>query len=83
MKIDNTKKITNLDLYSNKYDEDILIDNINHLSPSSILETQNNLSNEFISQYILNKKYFIFREDYEITINDIVNKYPNFTLIRK
>jgi hypothetical protein len=81
-KMNNFKKITNLELYSNKFDEDTLINNINYLSPSSILKTQHNLSNEFISKYILNKEYFIFREDYEITINDIVNKYPKFILIK-
>jgi hypothetical protein len=44
-------EIKNIDLYSNKYTEDILIYNINKLAPYSILITQNNLSNEFIINY--------------------------------
>jgi hypothetical protein len=76
-------EITNLDLYSNQYDENILIHNMNKLSPHSILITQNNMSNEFISNYILNKKYFIFREDYELTLDDIINYHPNFKFIIK
>lgn len=76
-------EITNLDLYSNQYDENILIHNMNKLSPHSILITQNNMSNEFILNYILNKKYFIFREDYELTLDDIINYHPNFKFIIK
>jgi hypothetical protein len=56
---------------------------MNKLSPHSILITQNNMSNEFISNYILNKKYFIFREDYELTLDDIINYHPNFKFIIK
>ena len=74
----NISKITNLDLYSNQYTEDILIYNMHKLSPHSVLTTQNNLSNEFIYNYILNKKYVIFREDRDITINEILKYFNDF-----
>jgi len=74
----NNIEIKNLDLYSNQYCENILIYNINKLSPHSILTTQNNLSNHFIWNYILNTKYAIFREDNDITLQEILKYYPNF-----
>jgi hypothetical protein len=68
------KRITNLDLYKNKYDEETLIHNIKYLSPSSIIETQKNLSNYFLSKYILATKYNGFNEDNDITM-EIIMKY--------
>jgi hypothetical protein len=75
---DNVVKITNLDLYSNQYDEQILVHNMCKLSPHSILTTQSNLSNNFIWNYVLNKKYHIFREDRDITLQEVLNYYPDF-----
>jgi hypothetical protein len=34
--------------------------------------------NSFIMKYILSDDYAKIREDYDITINDLVNYYPNF-----
>ena len=48
------------------------------ITPDSVLSTQKNLSNEFIVDYILNKEYAVFSEDYDITINMINGMYPNF-----
>jgi hypothetical protein len=76
--MNNNYKITNLDLYSNQYNEKILEQNIMWLSQHTILTTQNNLSNEFIWKYILNSKYNKFKEDNDITIYDILAFYPNF-----
>ena len=76
--MNNIIEITNLDLYNNQYNEQILIDNMHKLSPHSIIKTQDNLSNNFIVKYILNKKYAIFREDYNITLQDILIYQPNF-----
>jgi hypothetical protein len=44
-------KITNKDLYSNKYDEATLIANINNLNKKSLLNTQI-LTEEFCANYI-------------------------------
>ena len=71
--------ITNMDLYSYQYDENTLILNMENLSPYSLLTTQKKLSNEFIFNFILNPKYYVFREDEEITIHDILRYHPNFS----
>lgn len=76
--IQNKLIISNMDLYQNQYDEYVLINNIDNLSPHSILTTQKKLSNEFISNYILNPKYAIFREDNDITLQDILRYHPDF-----
>jgi len=76
--INNKLTISNVDLYQNQFDECVLIDNIDKLSPHSILITQKNLSNEFITNYVLDPKYAIFREDYDITLPEILKYHPNF-----
>lgn len=74
------KMITNIDLNYNQYDEKTLSYNMEKgtLCPYSVLKTQKDLSNEFIVEYILNEKYAVFREDYDITINKIIGLFPNF-----
>lgn len=71
-------EIYNIDLYSNQYDENTLIHNINKLSLYSILKTQKNISNDFIANFIINPKYSKDREDDDITLQDILKFHPNF-----
>jgi len=74
--------ISNKDLLSNKFDESILIDNINRLSLDLIMKTQKNLSNKFIDEYLLDENYATFPEDY-LTKNDIYNYQPQYFLKNK
>jgi len=63
-----------------QYDEKTLGFNIKRgtLTQYQVYRTQKNLSNEFIVDYILNEDYGEFLEDYDITINKIIGKFPNF-----
>jgi hypothetical protein len=72
------KIITNNDLKNNKYSEEILIENIDRLFMSTILETQENLSIDFINNYILNEKYCKNRNDNNITLYDILHLQPHY-----
>lgn len=74
------REIKNIDLLNNKYDENTLKFNMENgnLSPYMVLKYQINLSNEFIFEYILNEKYAVFRNDYDITINKVIGIHPNF-----
>lgn len=74
------KLIENKDLNSNQYDEKILRFNMERgtLTPYKVFTTQKNLSNEFILEYILNEDYAVFLEDFDITINNVICKFPNF-----
>lgn len=76
----NIKIIENKDLLCNQYEEYILKFNMEQkrISPYIVLIHQNNLSNEFIFEYILNEDYAIFSTDYDITINKVIGIYPNF-----
>ena len=76
----NIKLISNIDLNNNKYDEKTLEYNMERgtIYPYTVLKTQKNLSNEFIVEYILNEKYAVFREDFDITINKVIGLFPNF-----
>ncbi len=73
-------EIKNIDLLDNKYDEQTLKYNMEkgNLSPYMVMKHQYNLSNEFIFEYILNEKYAVFREDFDITINKIIGFFPDF-----
>ena len=72
--------ITNRDLrVKHDYSVDELIENIDNLFPSIILKTQKKLTNEFIKKYILSEDYAQIREDYDITINYLINYYPNYS----
>jgi hypothetical protein len=77
---DQIEKIENKDLLRNQYDEYILKFNMENrrITPYMVLNHQNNLSNEFIFDYILNEKYAIFDNDYDITLNIVIGIYPNF-----
>lgn len=56
--------ITNQDLYKNKYQLDILAENIMNLSGKTLLHTQY-LTAEFCAKYILNDNYYEgVEEDY-------------------
>ena len=71
--------ITNRDLYKkNDYAVEDLIENIDNLFPSTIIKTQKKLTDDFIEKYILSEDYAKIREDYDITLNDLINYYPNY-----
>jgi len=70
--------IQNLDLYQNQYSETILINNIRNISVHTICITQKNLSKYFISNYILNKEYHVFQEDYDITLETLKIYQPQY-----
>ena len=72
------ESINNISLYNNQYTEDVLISNITKLSMHSIITTQSKLSYDFINNYILNSKYHIFREDFEITLDVIKIYQPQY-----
>ena len=76
------KKIENIDLYNNKYDEITLVKNIDNLFVLSSIETQKYLSDEFIDKYILNEKYQKDRSD-NITIYEILKHQPQYKEIKK
>jgi hypothetical protein len=74
-------QINDIDLYFNQYDEKILIDNIDNLTPIDIIKTQRNLSGEFIKKYILeSKKLNNDNNDDEddITMSILYMYQPNF-----
>ena len=66
--------------FSFQYDEKTLGFNMKRgtLTPYQVYRTQKNLSNEFIVEYILNGDYGESLKDYDITINKIIGKFPNF-----
>lgn len=74
------KLIANEDLNTTQYDENILCFNMERrtITPYNVFKTQKNLSNNFIVEYILNEDYAVFMEDYNITVNTIIGKFPNF-----
>ncbi len=66
--------ITNEDLYKNKYQLDILEENIMKLSGKTLLHTQY-LTAEFCAKYILNDNYYEgVEEDYLYTGDFILQK---------
>lgn len=76
------EQINNINLYTKRYDESVLINNIDNLSRHSILITQKNLSNKFIEKYIINSDIVLFREDDNITYNDIIKYQPLYRLTK-
>ena len=60
-----------LDLYNNKYDMQILKENIYAVSLWDILKTQI-LTKDFCVKYILNKNYQMLEEDEKITVKDVI-----------
>lgn len=71
--------ISDIDLYYNKYDEKILIENINNLTPMTIIKTQENLSKTFINKYVLPRNYP--DDEDEITISILYQMQPNYFTI--
>lgn len=67
------KSIDNIDLFRNQYIEKVLMDNIDKLSTYDIVRTQQNLSKEFIRQYILNSTY-----NDEVTLETLRNYQPQY-----
>jgi hypothetical protein len=67
------KSIDNIDLFRNQYIEKVLMDNIDKLSTYDIVRTQQNLSKEFIRQYILNSTY-----NDEVTLETLQNYQPQY-----
>jgi hypothetical protein len=67
-------KITNQELYKNKYQLDILAENIMNLSGKKLLNTQY-LTAEFCAKYILNDNYYEgVEEDYLYSADYVLNK---------
>lgn len=66
-----------LDLYNQKYDEEILKSHIYQLKFMDIIKTQI-LDVTFIVKYILNDKYQLHEED-QITIEDIIKYQPHIS----
>ena len=77
----NTTKtaITNLDLYSFRFPNDVLEKNINFLDLITLLKTQT-LTYEFILEYILNEKYQITPEEKTIDIYDVIHNQPHLDI---
>lgn len=70
-------KITNNDLYKQKYDISTLIENIYNLRSKTILMTQI-VDAEFCAKYILNEDYYEgFEEDYAVDFNYVLRKQPH------
>ena len=65
-----------LDLYNNKYDRDILKENIYALKLIDILKTQT-LDISFIVRYILSDLYQIHDEDKDINIDIVLKLQPH------
>ena len=64
-----------LDLYNNKYDRETLKANIFAVKLIDILKTQK-LDLTFVVRYILQKKYWLVRED-SITIYEVIKYQPH------
>ena len=64
-----------LDLYNNKYDRETLKTNIFAVKLLDILKTQK-LDLTFVVRYILQKKYWLVRED-SITIYEVIKYQPH------
>jgi hypothetical protein len=75
--LNNTKtQITNLDLYSFRFPDNILEKNIDFLDLTTLLKTQI-LTYDFVVRYVLNEKYQITPEEKTIDIYDVVRNQPH------
>jgi hypothetical protein len=79
---ENMKYLSNNDLYNNQYSEKELIENIDHLFLLSIIETQKNLSKEFIDEYILNEKYQTENDD-DICLDELLKHQSHYGKIKQ
>ena len=66
-------------LYNTKFSMDVLINNIYLFNLVDILKTQE-LTEEFIVNYILNPNYQLTNEEKSITILDILKNQPNINV---
>ena len=71
--------ITNLDLYSSKFSIDVLIANIDSLDLVTVIKTQE-LTYDFIIEYVLNDQYQITPEEKYIDIYDVVRNQPHIDI---
>lgn len=60
-----------LDLYNNKYDMITLVKNIYAINMLDVLKTQD-IDENFVAFYILNKNYQLTEAEKNITINDVI-----------
>ena len=67
-----------LDLYNNKYDLEILKQNIYAVNLIDILKTQT-LTSDFVQKYILNKNFQLTKEEEDITIMDVIKYQPHLS----
>lgn len=73
-----SNKITDNDLRKQKYPIQVLIDNADHLSISTLLRWQI-LDAHFCKKYILNEEYQCVEEKYLITIEYVLKRQPHLT----
>lgn len=71
--------VNNIDSYQPNYSEteNQLIQQIDSLDLLFIIRTYNNLSFEFVINYILNEKYQKTRKEKDITIDTVANYQPH------
>jgi hypothetical protein len=69
--------MNNISLYYNQYSEEELIENINYLYMTTIVQTQKNLSYNFVINYILNDDYQDDEKDSNLTISYVAHCQPH------
>ena len=67
-----------IDLYNNKYDREILKQNIYAVKLLDILKTQT-IDISFAVRYILNESYQLHKDDTMITVNDVLFYQPHIS----
>lgn len=72
------EKLTDADIRKQKYPIHILIENVNHLSISTLLRWQI-LDAGFCKKYILNEEYQSVEEKYKVTIDYVLKRQPHLT----
>lgn len=70
-------KIQDSMLYTQSFTEEELITNIDNLTVRRVLQTQKNLSVDFVCKYILNPDYHVDDSDSSITVNDVIHYQPH------
>ena len=71
--------ITNLDLYSGKFPTNVLVANIDSLDLMTVIKTQE-LTYDFIIEYVLNDQYQITPEEQTIDMYDVVRNQPHIDI---
>jgi hypothetical protein len=72
-------QITNLDLYEYKFPINVLESNINSLDLRTLIKTQD-LTYEFVINYVLNDDYQITPEEKTIDMYDVVYNQPHIDI---